>query len=191
MSINPQQARNEPANQLVAEYERLELILLELISTRLARGMNAPDWAQRQLTEITTFRTAARTLVGKMAGTSAKLLDAAMRQSIKDGKAAATADVAKAEKALPEISSATPGHGLPPTPAQSHSSSTKPPPQPPHSTPASCEAQRTSTARSSRAVQSPPSLAYKPAYRQHRGHSTSSQPTASPASETRPAKPGP
>ena len=98
MPIQPQQARNEPANQLVAEYERLELILLELISTRLARGMNAPDWAQRQLFEITTFRTAARTLVGKTAGTSATLLDAAMRQSIKDGTAAATADVAKAEK---------------------------------------------------------------------------------------------
>lgn len=98
MSINPQQARNEPANQLVAEYERLELILLELISDRLRKGAAAPDWAQRQLTEITTFRTAARTLVGKIAGTSATLLDAAMRQSIKDGKAAATADVAKAEK---------------------------------------------------------------------------------------------
>ncbi|MCJ0980425.1 phage minor capsid protein [Rhodococcus sp. ARC_M12] len=98
MSINPQQARNDAANQLVAEYERLELILLELISDRLRKGAAAPDWAQRQLTEITTFRTAARTLVGKMAGTSAKLLDAAMRQSIKDGKAAATADVAKAEK---------------------------------------------------------------------------------------------
>lgn len=95
--LDPVAARNTFADDLVAEYQRLELILLELIADKLSRGLDAPDWAQRQVMELQRFRKEAGIIAARMAGKSPEMIAAAIQQAVTDGFMAASQDIAVAE----------------------------------------------------------------------------------------------
>lgn len=95
--LDPAAARNTFADDLVAEYQRLELILLELIADKIARGLDAPDWAARQVMELQRFRKEAGVIAAKMAGKSPELIASAIQRAVTDGFLAASQDIAVAE----------------------------------------------------------------------------------------------
>ena len=95
--LDPAAARNQFADDLVAEYQRLELILLELIADKISRGLDAPDWAQRQVMELQRFRREASIIAAKMAGKSPELIASAIQRAVTDGFLAASQDIATAE----------------------------------------------------------------------------------------------
>ncbi|MEU3476463.1 phage minor capsid protein [Rhodococcus sp. NPDC006774] len=95
--LDPAAARNTFADDLVAEYQRLELILLELIADKVARGLDAPDWAARQVMELQRFRKEAGVIAAKMAGKSPELIASAIQRAVTDGFLAASQDIAIAE----------------------------------------------------------------------------------------------
>ncbi len=95
--LDPAAARNTFADDLVAEYQRLELILLELIADKIARGLDAPDWAARQVMELQRFRREAGVIAAKMAGKSPELIASAIQRAVTDGFLAASQDIAIAE----------------------------------------------------------------------------------------------
>lgn len=99
--LDPATARNQFADDLVAEYQRLELILLELIADKVARGLDAPDWAQRQVMELQRFRKEASLIAARMAGKSPELIAAAIQRAVTDGFLAASQDIATAEGVPP------------------------------------------------------------------------------------------
>lgn len=95
--LDPAAARNTFADDLVAEYQRLELILLELITDKISRGLDAPDWAARQVMELQRFRREAGIIAAKMAGKSPELIASAIQRAVTDGFLAASQDIAVAE----------------------------------------------------------------------------------------------
>lgn len=95
--LDPAAARNTFADDLVAEYQRLELILLELIADKISRGLDAPDWASRQVMELQRFRKEAGIIAAKMAGKSPELIASAIQRAVTDGFLAASQDIAIAE----------------------------------------------------------------------------------------------
>lgn len=95
--LDPAAARNTFADDLVAEYQRLELILLELIADKVSRGLDAPDWASRQVMELQRFRKEAGIIAAKMAGKSPELIASAIQRAVTDGFLAASQDIAIAE----------------------------------------------------------------------------------------------
>ncbi len=99
--LDPAAARNTFADDLVAEYQRLELILLELIADKISRGLDAPDWASRQVMELQRFRREAGIIAAKMAGKSPELIASAIQRAVTDGFLAASQDIAIAEGLSP------------------------------------------------------------------------------------------
>ncbi|OZC52040.1 hypothetical protein CH286_04105 [Rhodococcus sp. WWJCD1] len=93
MPLQAQQADNEHTRLLIAEYERLELILLDEVASRLRKNENAPDWVNQRLNEITALRKAAATHVASMVKGHPRTLDNAISEAARKGVAVANSDI--------------------------------------------------------------------------------------------------
>lgn len=98
MPMQAQQADNEHTRLLIAEYERLELVLLEDIARRLRRNESAPDWVSQRLNEITELKKAAAAHIATMVEKLPRGADDAIDRAAKDGVAEANRDIDAVEK---------------------------------------------------------------------------------------------
>lgn len=99
MPLSAQQADNEHVRLLIAEYERLELVLLEMVATRLQKNQTAPDWVNQRLNEVYELRQAAALQVTQLVNNNPQLIDEAINHAARDGIAGANTDLAAAEAA--------------------------------------------------------------------------------------------
>lgn len=93
MPLQAQQADNEHTRLLIAEYERLELILLDEVASRLRKNESAPDWVNQRLNEITALRKAAAAHVASMVKGHPRTLDNAISEAARKGVAVANSDI--------------------------------------------------------------------------------------------------
>nr|WP_314143373.1 phage minor capsid protein [uncultured Rhodococcus sp.] len=93
MPLQAQQADNEHTRLLIAEYERLELILLDEVASRLRKNESAPDWVNQRLNEITALRKAAAAHIGSMVKGHPRTLDNAISEAARKGVAVANSDI--------------------------------------------------------------------------------------------------
>ncbi|GAB2646280.1 hypothetical protein GCM10027169_13070 [Gordonia jinhuaensis] len=96
MPLQPGPLTEPLVQQILAMYAAAEADLLQRIAARLAKGLDSPDWAERQLLEVQTFRREAEIILAKLqAGTPVAAQEAASL-AINRGAAVAQAEIAKA-----------------------------------------------------------------------------------------------
>lgn len=87
----------EPLVQQVLEmYAAAEADLLRKIAERIAKGLDAPDWAERQLLEVQTFRREAEVILAKLQAGTPLAANEATSLAVNRGAAVAQAEIAQA-----------------------------------------------------------------------------------------------
>mgnify|MGYP005990051017 FL=1 len=97
MPFQTQQADNEHVRLLIAEYERLELVLLEMVAARLQKNTSAPDWVNQRLIEVQALKQAAAQQVTNLVKNNPQLVDRAIERAARDGMAGADSDADRAD----------------------------------------------------------------------------------------------
>lgn len=84
------------AEPVLRLYLEAELVLLQAIARRLARGIEEPGWATAKLLEVHQLRTEVEAQVGRLSRESRAAIEAAIRTAYGKGLDAALADLRKA-----------------------------------------------------------------------------------------------
>lgn len=112
MPLQPGPLTEPLVQQILAMYAAAEADLLQRIAARLAKGLDSPDWAERQLLEVQMFRREAEIILAKLqAGTPVAAQEAASL-AINRGAATAQAEIAHAIAPAPAATSAGVGAAI-------------------------------------------------------------------------------
>jgi len=111
MSASPALAENLAAD-VVEMYAEAERILLARIAKSLAKGLDAPHWAEQKLAEVQFLRHQTERLVSDLGNRAATQVAVALAEAYNRGGASAAADLAALLKVGLEVTSA-PILGLP------------------------------------------------------------------------------
>ena len=90
------------AQATVDAYLEAERALLTRIAAALAKGLDAPAWAERQLFEVQSFRRQARALLVELQATAQRTVNEAVATAANRGTAAAVAELSTALGAAPD-----------------------------------------------------------------------------------------
>lgn len=107
MPLQPGPLTEPLVRQILDLYAAAEYELLTKIATRLARGLDRPDWADRQLLEMQRFRAEAEVILAKLQNGIPVAADDAARIAMNRGATIAQAELgAVAQSVTPAIAAA-------------------------------------------------------------------------------------
>lgn len=107
MPLQPGPLTEPLVREILTMYGNAETELLRIIAERLAKGLDRPGWADRQLLETQRFRREAEQVLAKLQADTPAAAKSASNMAMNRGAATAQADIAKA--ATPNITSAPAG----------------------------------------------------------------------------------
>lgn len=111
MAVSPAYAENL-SEQILRLYQDAELRMLQLIARHLAKGLDAPDWAERKLLELQLMEARIRGDLNTLSGKTASEIAEALARAWNRGQAGAVTDIAQLLEAG-QITAAAQEAGLP------------------------------------------------------------------------------